>query len=60
MERFVQLIVAGGVVLVGALWLVALFDRGSILWIVGLVLAVLGSAGLGAGILWELETDLVG
>ena len=55
MERFVQLIVAGGLVLVGALWLVDLFARGSPQWIAGVALALLGVAGVMAGIFSELE-----
>ncbi|WP_121741710.1 hypothetical protein [Natronorubrum halophilum] len=57
MERFVRLIVAGGVVLVVALWLAALFERGSMLWIVGIALAVLGTGMLTAGIFSELEAS---
>ncbi|WP_436345882.1 hypothetical protein [Natronorubrum sp. FCH18a] len=59
MERFVQLIVAGSIVLVGALWLVAIFEWGSTLWIVGIVLAVLGIGGLAAGIVSELEASVL-
>ena len=55
MERFVQLIVAGGVVLVGALWLAALSEWGSAPWLAGVVLALCGTAGLAAGIWSELE-----
>ncbi|WP_339105766.1 hypothetical protein [Haloterrigena salinisoli] len=56
MERFVRLIVAGGVVLVGALWLVDLVARGSPQWIVGIALAILGFVGVMAGIFSELES----
>ncbi|WP_137289309.1 hypothetical protein [Natronorubrum halophilum] len=59
MERFVRLIVAGGVVLVVALWLAALFERGSTLWIVGTALAVLGIGVLTAGIFSELEASVL-
>ncbi|MDQ2051035.1 hypothetical protein RBH26_11140 [Natronolimnohabitans sp. A-GB9] len=57
MEWFVQLIVIGGLVLVGALWIVALFEAGSMPWIGGLILAVLGVGGVMAGIVIELEAD---
>ncbi|NUB89698.1 hypothetical protein HTZ84_19590 [Haloterrigena sp. SYSU A558-1] len=57
MERFVRLIVAGGLVLVGALWLVDLFARGSPQWLVGVALAILGFVGVMAGIFSELESD---
>ena len=56
MERFVQLIVAGGIALVAGLWLVELFDWGSTRWIVGIALAGLGVGGLTAGIFSELES----
>ena len=56
MERFVRLIVAGGVVLVAALWLVALFEWGSTPWAVGIALAALGFVGVMAGIFSELES----
>ncbi|ELY68549.1 hypothetical protein [Natrinema versiforme] len=55
MERFVQSIVAGGVVLVGACWLVVLADGGSAPWLVGVALALLGTGAVLAGILSELE-----
>ncbi|MGQ3411316.1 hypothetical protein ACT4ML_03510 [Natrinema sp. LN54] len=56
MERFVQSIVAGGVVLVGACWLVALAESGSAPWLVGVALALLGTGAVFAGILTELES----
>jgi dipeptide/tripeptide permease len=56
MGRFVRLLVAGGVVLVAGLWLVALSESASVLWLIGLALATLGTGGLGAGIASELET----
>ncbi|QSX00264.1 hypothetical protein [Haloterrigena alkaliphila] len=60
MERFVRLIVAGGVVLVGAFWLVALFEWGSTPWVVGIALAALGFLGVMVGICSELESDAFG
>jgi hypothetical protein len=56
MERFVQLIVAGGVVLVGALWLAALVEYGSVVWFGGVALALLVTAVVLAGIFSELES----
>ncbi|WP_226004295.1 hypothetical protein [Natrinema salinisoli] len=55
MERFVQLIVAGGVVLVGALWLTALVEYGSVPWVGGVVFALLGTGVVLAGIGSEIE-----
>lgn len=55
MERFVQLIVVGGIALVAGLWLVALLERGSIAWVVGVGLALAGTASVVAGIGRELE-----
>ncbi|WP_226480610.1 hypothetical protein [Natrinema amylolyticum] len=56
MERFVQLIVAGGLVLVAACWLVAIVEYGSAPWIGGVVLALLGTGAVLAGIASELES----
>lgn len=55
MERFVWLILAGGLVLVGACWLVTFADYGSVPWVGGVVLALLGTGAVFAGILSELE-----
>lgn len=55
MERFVRLIVVGGVVLVGGLWLVALLETRSTAWLAGVVLVLLGTASLAAGIASEIE-----
>ncbi|ADB62256.1 hypothetical protein Htur_3393 [Haloterrigena turkmenica DSM 5511] len=60
MERFVRLIVAGGLVLVGALWLVDLFVRGSPQWTVGVALVILGLVGVMVGIVSELESGAFG
>jgi hypothetical protein len=46
MERFVWLIVAGGIALVGGLWLVAVFELWLIAWAVGAALALLGTGSL--------------
>lgn len=55
MERFVRLLVVGGVVLVGGLWLVVLSEAWSIAWLAGVALAVLGTGSLAAGIGSEIE-----
>jgi hypothetical protein len=55
MERFVRLIVAGGIALVGGLWFVAVFEPWSIAWAAGAALAVLGTGGLVAGIASEID-----
>ncbi len=55
MERFVQLIVGGGVLLIGALRLAALVEYGSTPWLIGVALALLGTGAVFAGIARELE-----
>lgn len=55
MERFVQLIVAGGVALVAGLWIVALFDPWSTVWLAGVALSLLGVGSLFAGITSEID-----
>lgn len=55
MERFAQLIVAGGLALVAGLWLVELLDRGSPPWLAGVTLAAAGALALGAGIHSEID-----
>lgn len=50
MERFVQYVTVGGVVVVAGLWLMALFAPGSPLWLLGIVLTILGGGGLTFGI----------
>lgn len=55
MERFVRFIVAGGIALVAGLWLVALLERGSLPWLAGVALAVVGIAGLAWGIASEIR-----
>ncbi|SDR34775.1 hypothetical protein [Natronobacterium texcoconense] len=59
MERFVQAIVAGGIALVAGLWLVELFEWWSLAWLAGVVLAVVGTGSVFAGIFSELESELV-
>ena len=60
MERFVQSIVAGGVALVAGLWIATLVDAGSLPWLVGVALALLGAGGLAVGIRSEIETPFPG
>ncbi len=61
MERFVGAIVTGGIVFVGALWLLEFAARGSTVWVLGAGLALLGLGAVLAGIGSELETEaLVG
>jgi hypothetical protein len=55
MERFVTLVVAGGVALVVGLWTLQLTVKGSPPWLVGVALVVAGAAALAAGIGRELE-----
>lgn len=55
MERFVQLIVGGGVGLVAGLWLLELSPTGSSAWLLGAALAVVGGGALAYGIGSELE-----
>ena len=54
-ERFVRLVVAGGLALVAGLWVAALSTAWSPLWSLGVVLALLGVGGLAAGIRSELD-----
>ncbi|MEM4782470.1 MAG: hypothetical protein QXG03_13045 [Halalkalicoccus sp.] len=49
-ERFVKLIVAGGLALLAGLWVLALAEPRSTGWLVGAALAVLGAVSLFAGI----------
>jgi fatty acid desaturase len=55
MERFAKYIVAGGLALVAGLWVVELTAFGTIGWVVGLALVLLGIAGLSVGIHREVE-----
>ena len=55
MKRFVQLIVARIIVLVGALWALALFEQGSGPRIAGSILVFGDTAGVLAGICSEIE-----
>lgn len=57
MERFVLLVVAGGLSLVAGLWLVTLFERVSPPWSLGLGLVVVGIASLGGGIASQVTVD---
>ena len=54
MERFVQSITSGGLVLVAGLWLATLFD-GVVVWGLGWGLVLLGIGGLAWGIGQKIE-----
>ena len=54
MERFVQLVVGGGVTLVAGLWIAALAGDQTGLRLLGVALAAGGALGLAAGIRTEL------
>lgn len=54
-ERFVELVVLGGIALVAGLWIVALFPSGSLPWAIGVALALLGVGGLAGGIRSEVD-----
>ena len=56
MERFVRLIVASGLSLLAGLWAQTLTTTGSRIWYGGLVLVLVGLAGLAAGI--QLAIDV--
>ena len=54
-ERFVRLIVGGGLALVAGLWVATLSAVPSPPWLFGAALALLGTAALAAGINHELD-----
>lgn len=54
-ERFVRLIVGGGIALVGGLWIVTFARLWSSAWIVGAALVLLGIGGLVGGIWSEID-----
>ncbi|MBV0901964.1 hypothetical protein [Haloarcula salina] len=55
MERFVELVVAGGLATVAGLWVTRLAASRSSLWLAGAALAGLGLLALGAGIAREVS-----
>lgn len=55
MERFVRLVVVGGLALVAGLWAAELADTGSAPGLLGVLLAVLGGLVLLAGIWTEID-----
>jgi len=57
MERFVKLVVAGGLALMAGLWMVRLRPSLSPGWLGGAALALLGLVALGVGIGRELSPD---
>lgn len=54
-ERFVQLIVGGGLALVAGLWLTTISSIWSFPWLLGAVLVLLGMGGLAGGIGNEID-----
>jgi len=56
MERFVQIIVAGGLALVAGLWLRQIADPTSQAWLAGVALALVGVVALGVGISSQIES----
>lgn len=54
-ERFVHLVVGGGVCLVAGLWAMELGANSQAIWGGGVVLTVVGIGGLAAGIWTEIE-----
>lgn len=60
MERFAQIVTAGGVALVVGLWASTLTTPASPPWLAGLGLALLGTAGIGAGIWLQLDAAVPG
>lgn len=55
MERFVRAIVGGGLALVAGLWALSLSSPLTGPWLVGALLAILGTGGLAAGIGSRIE-----
>ncbi|MFB6295377.1 MAG: hypothetical protein ABEH66_00855 [Halobacteriales archaeon] len=56
-ERFAAFIVGGGLALVAGLWIVAWFRAGSAPWLLGVGLALAGTAGVSLGIWMEIDTE---
>jgi hypothetical protein len=54
-EGFVRRIVVGGLALVTGLWILALFEFLTAVWILGVLLVGVGIGGLGSGIWSEIE-----
>lgn len=54
-ERFVRLIVGGGIALVAGLWAATLSGSWSVVWLFGVALVLLGLGGLTAGIWSEVD-----
>lgn len=55
MERFVRMILGGGIALVAGLWIATLSGTWSVPWLLGAALVLLGLGGLGGGIRSELD-----
>lgn len=58
MERFVQLIVGGGVMLVVGLWISWFVGFGSYIWFVSIVVALVGLVGVLVGVWMEVEVGV--
>lgn len=56
MEQFVQAITGGGLSLVAGLWLVTLFESGTVPFLFGSILVLLGVGGLTSGIWMGLDS----
>lgn len=54
-ERFVRLVVGGGVVLVAGLWIATLSAARSPPWLLGVALVALGVGGLAVGIRSQID-----
>jgi len=54
-ERFVRLVVGGGVALVAGLWIATLSAAPSPPWLLGVALVALGVGGLAVGIRSQIE-----
>ena len=55
MERFDQIIVAGGLALVAGLWLRQIADPSSQAWLAGVALALVGVVALAVGINSQID-----
>ncbi len=55
MERFVRLVVGGGLALVAGLWTLRAFVPADAPWLLGALLVVVGTGSLLAGIASELD-----
>lgn len=54
MERFVSMVTGAGIALVVGLWLIRIFEFGSLPWVLGVGLILVGAGGLAGGIRSQL------